>query len=80
MTRRGEGVAEQPAVPVPPAVEREFQAVTLPRGIRVPADLANGVLLGYRALREMAALLRRAGPPGGPGTGGDGPGPEPSGA
>jgi len=51
-------VGEQP---VPPADEREFEAVTLARGIRVPADLAPGVLAGHRALREMAALLRRAG-------------------
>lgn len=49
------GMAEQPAD------EPDLAAVTRALDLRVPADLAAGVLAGHRALREMAALLRRAG-------------------
>lgn len=39
-------------------IEAEFDAVTSRLGIAVPADLKDGVLRGYRGLRDMGALLR----------------------
>jgi hypothetical protein len=35
-------------------LEAEFDAVTAPVGIRVPADLKGGVLRGYRGIRTPA--------------------------
>jgi hypothetical protein len=45
---------------VPPADPAALEyAVTLQRlGIDMPADLASGVLAGYRSLRAMMELLR----------------------
>ena len=43
------------------AAEPELESVTRGLGIEVPADLAGGVLHGYRALRGLTALLRCAG-------------------
>jgi hypothetical protein len=46
------------------SVEREEAEVELEEAARrlsieIPADLKGGVLHGYRALRDMTALLRR---------------------
>ncbi|MFL6129249.1 MAG: ornithine cyclodeaminase family protein [Mycobacteriales bacterium] len=56
---------------VPAAAERELDVLTRRLDLDVPADLAGGVLHGYRALREMTTLLRQAGPSAG-GAGGAG--------
>lgn len=42
----------------PPAADREFATALARLGIEMPADLASGVLAGYRPLRAMAELLR----------------------
>ena len=40
--------------------EVELEVAARRLGIEVPADLRGGVLHGYRGLRDMTALLRRA--------------------
>ncbi|MFL6137084.1 MAG: hypothetical protein ACJ74O_04710 [Frankiaceae bacterium] len=67
MTPPSDGSAEGAGAVVPRAdadadARAELAVVTRRLGIDVPADLADGVLHGYRALREMTALLRRAEP------------------
>ena len=61
MTSRSEDAVEQPVARIPPAAELEFEAMTRRLGIEVPPDLLGGVLHGYRALRDMTALLHGAG-------------------
>jgi hypothetical protein len=41
-------------------VELELDVAARRLGIEIPEDLKGGVLHGYRGLREMTALLRRA--------------------
>lgn len=41
--------------------EVELEVAARRLGIEIPEDLKAGVLHGYRGLREMTALLRRAG-------------------
>jgi hypothetical protein len=40
--------------------EVELEAAARRLGIEIPEDLKVGVLHGYRGLRELTALLRRA--------------------
>jgi hypothetical protein len=40
--------------------ELELDVAARRLGIEIPADLAGGVLHGYRGLRDMTDLLRRA--------------------
>ena len=62
MTSRGDNAI--PQVPRDSAgrdeAKAEFEVAARRLSIEVPADLSGGVLHGYRGLREMTALLRRA--------------------
>ena len=40
--------------------EAELEVAARRLGIEIPEDLKGGVLRGYRGLRELTALLRRA--------------------
>ncbi len=42
--------------------EAELEVAARRLGIEIPHDLKAGVLHGYRGLRELTALLRRAQP------------------
>jgi hypothetical protein len=44
----------------PDEAEVELEVAARRLGVEIPADLKGGVLHGYRGLREMTALLRRA--------------------
>ncbi len=40
--------------------EAEFEVAARRLDLKIPADLKGGVLAGYRGLRDMTVLLRRA--------------------
>lgn len=52
--------------------EVELEVAARRLGIEIPEDLKVGVLHGYRGLRELTALLRRAEMEGREGAGGEG--------
>lgn len=61
MTFRHDGAAGRAEPELSPEqVEAELEVLTRRLGIEIPADLRAGVLRGYRGLRDMTVLLRRA--------------------